>query len=246
MATLRNRRQIAAVSRETQESLRSSQSQNTSAPGNTEEFIVQVFEDIEGRVTKKLSQVFSRTASSILGALSKLDEFLLNPQVPTFSETIPGTLRSADVENQEPSQDRSQNDPHPEVEFSACCASNLTDSDPDAISHTVTRVLEEIPYCSPGTSSGKQKKERSISHAKFCSEITPAVFEAYQLLLALQQLANNNNSANFKNNINRISKLLKSLTTTMPIFKGKSEKIELFEDLFRSSLKIHNQLTEKN
>ena len=31
----------------------------------------------------------------------------------------------------------------------------------------------------------------------------------------------------------------------MPTFDGKSEKFELFEDLFQTSLKIHNQLTEK-
>ena len=30
----------------------------------------------------------------------------------------------------------------------------------------------------------------------------------------------------------------------MPTFDGKSEKFELFEDLFQTSLKIHNQLTE--
>ena len=32
----------------------------------------------------------------------------------------------------------------------------------------------------------------------------------------------------------------------MPIFDGKSEKFELFEDLFQASLKIHNQLTEED
>ena len=68
--------------------------------------------------------------------------------------------------------------------------------------------------------------------------------EADKILLALQQLANNNNSANFHNNINRFSKLPKSLTTPMHTFDGKSEKTELFEDLFQTSLKIHNQLTE--
>ena len=135
MATLRNRRELAAVSRETQEYPRNSQSQNSSAPGVTEEYIAQVFEEIEGRVTIKLSQEFSRTEFSILGSLSKLDEFLLNPQVRTFSGTVPGTFRSAYVENQEPSGDRSQNDPHPEMVFSACRASNLTDSDPDETSH---------------------------------------------------------------------------------------------------------------
>ena len=70
------------------------------------------------------------------------------------------------------------------------------------------------------------------------------LIEADQILLALQQLANINNSANFHNNINRIPKLPKSLTTTMPTFDGKTEKFELFEDLFQTSLKIHNQLTE--
>ena len=32
----------------------------------------------------------------------------------------------------------------------------------------------------------------------------------------------------------------------MPTFDGKSEKIELFEDFFQTSLKIHNQLTEED
>ena len=75
-----------------------------------------------------------RTESRILRALSKLDEFLLNPQIRAFIGTVLGTVQNADVENQEPNGDRSQNDPHPEVEFSACRASNLTDSDPDETS----------------------------------------------------------------------------------------------------------------
>ena len=110
--------------------------------------------------------------------------------------------------------------------------------------HDMTGIHEEVTYCSPSTSSGKQKKIRSTSQPQFCSENTPAMIEADQSLLALQQLANNNNSANFHNNINRISKLPKSLTTTMPTFDGKTEKFELFEDLFQTSLKLHNQLTE--
>ena len=46
--------------------------------------------------------------------------------------------------------------------------------------------------------------------------------------------------------MNRISKLLKSLTTTIATFDRKSEKIELFEDLFQTSSQNHNQLTEKD
>ena len=135
MATLRNKRKLPAMARETPEISRSHQWQNSAAPGITEDHVAQVFEMIDGRVTKKLSQEFSRTESRILGALSNLDEFLLNPQIQTFSGTTPGTFRNADVENQESSGDRSQNNPHPEVEFSACCASNLTGSDPDETSH---------------------------------------------------------------------------------------------------------------
>ena len=112
--------------------------------------------------------------------------------------------------------------------------------------HTMTATQEEIPYCSPTTSSGKQKKARSTIQPQFRSENTPATIEADQILLALQQLATNSNSANFNNNISRISKLPKSLTTTMPTFDGKSGKFELFEDLFQTSLIIYNQLTQED
>ena len=110
----------------------------------------------------------------------------------------------------------------------------------------VTAVQEETPYCFSGTSSGKQKKALSASQPQFRSENTPATIEADQILLALQQLPTNSNSSNVNNNSNRISKPPKSLTTTMPTFDGKSEKFELFEDLFQTSLKIHNQLTEED
>ena len=110
--------------------------------------------------------------------------------------------------------------------------------------HDMTEIHKEVTYCSPSTSSGKQKKNRSTIQPQFRSGNNPATIEADQIWLALQQLANINNSANFHNNINRISKLPKSLTTTMPTFDGKTEKFELFEDLSQTSLKIHNQLTE--
>ena len=119
--------------------------QNWAAPGIIEDYIVQVSEEIDRRVTMKLSQEFSRTESRILIALSYLDEFLLNPHMRTFSGTALGTFRIADVENQEPSGDRSQNDPHPEVEFSTCRASKLTDSDPDETSHNWIAVSSKKP-----------------------------------------------------------------------------------------------------
>ena len=136
MATLNNKRKLAAVSKETQEHHRNIQSQSPSVPGITEEYITQMSEEIEGSVTKKLFQEFSRTQSRILGALSKLDEFFLNPQRRILSGTVPGTFRSTDVENQEPSGNRSQNDPHPQVEFSVFQSRNLIDLDPEEPSHT--------------------------------------------------------------------------------------------------------------
>ena len=195
-----------------------------------------------------------------MGALSKLDEHLLNPQVRTCSVAVPGTSRNNISENRETTGDRSSDDPCPEVGYSFHHSGRMispeTKNHPQMVTgvtegireytHMMTATKEEIPYCSPTTSSGKQKKARSTSRPQFRSENTPATIEADQILLALQQLATNSNSANFKNNSSQISKLPKSLTTTIPTFDGKSEKFELFEDLFQTSLKIHNQLTEED
>ena len=119
MATLRNKRILEAVSRETLESTRNSRGPNTLDPEITQDYISQVSEEIKGRVTKKLSKEFSRTESRILGALSKLDEFLLNPQVRTCSVAVPGTSRNSNSENRETTGDRSSDDPYPEVSFSS-------------------------------------------------------------------------------------------------------------------------------
>ena len=268
MATLRNKRKLAAVSRETPESTRSGRTQNILDPELTQDYIFQVSEEIEGRVTKKLSKEFSRTESRILGALSKLDEFFLNPQVRTCSVAVPGTSRSSNLENQGTNEDRPSDDPGPEVEFSSphfgaethphmvTGATGEIRQCPHMVTgvtreirqhpHMTMETQEEITYCSTSTSTGKQKKARSTSQPQFRSENTPATLEADQILLALQQLATNSNPANLNNNISRISKLPKSLRTTMPTFDGKSEKFELFEDLFQTSLKIHNHLTEED
>ena len=117
MATLRNRKKLAAVSREPPEGSRSSKGQTVLDPELTPDYISQVSEEIEGRVTKKLSKEFSRTESRILGALSKLDEFLLNPQVRTCSVAVQGTSGNANSENRETHGDRSSNDPYPEVGY---------------------------------------------------------------------------------------------------------------------------------
>ena len=306
--TTRNKRKLAALNKENcEEHPRSNLAQNSSTPRSQEDYITQVSEEIEGRVTKRLSKEFSRTENRILGALARLDGFLMNPLLPGGSGTTPEPTRNASGINQGTNEDDSQNDPHPEAKLfhgqreqnsgtergydmvtgvterhdmvRAVQKESLWDYDMvtgatemnrnrhkmvtgvhrervyghDIVTgatqqigncHDLTGVHEEVTYCSPSTSSGKQKKNRSTSQPQFRSKNSPATIEADQILLALQQLANNNNSANFQNNINRISKLPKFLTTTMPTFDGTSEKFELFEDLFQTSLKIHNQLTE--
>ena len=237
---------------------RNGQSRNTSVPRINEEYITQVCEEIEGRITKKLSQEFNRIESCISDALSKLDEFLSNQQIQTHSKIVPGTFRNTNVENQGTNEDDSQSDPQPEAgifrgqttqnsgpkdcrdmvtgakrEIRQCrdtvtgvtreicqCRDMLTGIQgeiryrPDMVTgdsekvhndrDMVTAVQEEIPYCSSGFSSGKQKKARSTSQPQFRSENTPAPIEADQILLALQQLATNSNSANVNNNSNRI------------------------------------------
>ena len=287
MATLKNKRKLAAVTRDTQEEHPwNGQSRNTSVSRINEEYITQISVEIEGRVTKKLSEEFSRTESRILCVLSELDETHLNPQIRTHSGTVPGILWNTNVENQGTNEGDSRSDPHPEAgilrsqttqnsgpevghemmtrvqkqklcgndmvtraQKVSLCGHDMVTGVQEEIPnrpHIRTGIQEDIPYCPLGTSSGKQKEVRATSQPPFRSDNIPATIEADQSLLALQQLASNSNSVNINNSINKISKLPKSLTTTMPTFDGKSEKFELFEGLFQTSFKTNNQLTEED
>ena len=143
MATLREKRKLAAVSRETPEGSRSSRGQNVLDSELTQDYISQVSEEIEGRVTKKLCKEFSKTESRILGVLSKLDEFLLNPQVRTCSVAVQGTSRNANSENRETHGDRSSDDPYPEVGFFPHHSGQLKSPETETNSHVVT---ENYPH----------------------------------------------------------------------------------------------------
>ena len=147
MATLRNKRKLAAVSRKTTESTRSGRTENVLDPELTQDYISQVSEEIEGRVTKKLSKEFSRTESRILGALSKLDEFLLNPQVRTCSVAVPGTSRSNTLENQGTNEDRPSDDLGPEVEFS----SPLSGAETNSHTSCCEFIIDTVPIGQMGT-----------------------------------------------------------------------------------------------
>ena len=143
MATLRNKRKLAAVSRETPEGSRSSGRQNVLDPELTQDYISQVSEEIEGRGTKKLSREFSKTEPRILGALSKLDELLVNPQVRTCSVAVQRTSRKANSENRETHGDRSSDDPCPEVGYFPHHSGQLNSPETETNSYMVT---ENYPH----------------------------------------------------------------------------------------------------
>ena len=72
-----------------------------------------------------------------MGALSKLDEFFLNPQVWTCSVAVGGTSRNNDSENRKPPGDRSLGDPCPEAVFSTYHSGNLKDSELEESHHSM-------------------------------------------------------------------------------------------------------------
>ena len=101
MATLRNKRKLAAINRDNHEEYPGdNQARDTNVPRVQEDYITQVSEEIEGRVTEKLSHEFSKLESRIFGALFKLDEFLLNPQVLVHFKHVSETCRNSNGENQ--------------------------------------------------------------------------------------------------------------------------------------------------
>ena len=114
--TTRNKRKLAALNKENcEEHARSHLAQNSNAPRSQEDYITQVSEEIEGRVTKRLSKEFSRTENRILGALARLDDFLMNPLLQGHSEATPEASRNPLSTSQGTNEDDSQNDPHPEA-----------------------------------------------------------------------------------------------------------------------------------
>ena len=115
MAT-RNKRKLAALNKEKcEEHPRSNLTQNSNVLRSQEGYITQVSEEIEGRVTKKLSQEFSRTENRILGAVAKRDDFLMNPILQGHSGTTPDASRNVFSINQGTNEDDSQSDPLPET-----------------------------------------------------------------------------------------------------------------------------------
>ena len=77
MAT-QNKRKLAALNNENcEEHLRSNFAQNANVPRSQEDYISQVFEEIEGRVIKKLSKVF--TAKEFPPEKKAMERFCICP-----------------------------------------------------------------------------------------------------------------------------------------------------------------------
>ena len=93
--TTRNKRKLSELNKKNcEENPRNSMAQNSGAPRSQQDYITKVSEEIEGRVTKRLSKEFSRTENRIFGALARLDDFLMNPLLPGHSGATSEPLRS--------------------------------------------------------------------------------------------------------------------------------------------------------
>ena len=188
MATPRNKRKVAAVSRETPEGNRGSRGRNVLDPELTQDYISQVSEEIEGRVTKKLSKEFNKTESRILGALSKLDEFLLNPQVRTCSVTARGTSRNVNSDNQEIQGDRSSNDPYPEGGNFLHHSGQLNSPEASMVAEPYSNVVTEScshSYTGVGDRDSKRKTFLTITLPKLVNDIQKKLLKKLQTTLMI-------------------------------------------------------------
>ena len=114
--TTGNKRKLAALNKENcEDHPRSNLTKTSSAPRSQADYITQVSEENEGRVTKRLSKEFSRTENRFLGALARVDDFFMNTLLPGHSGTTPEPSRNAFKTSQGTNDDDSQNDPRPEA-----------------------------------------------------------------------------------------------------------------------------------
>ena len=81
-----------------------------------------------------------------MGTVSKLDKFLLNPQLRTCSVAVPGTSTKNASENREPTGDRFLGDRSPKGVFSACHSSNLFHSEQEEIHHSCNFIRCTFNY----------------------------------------------------------------------------------------------------
>ena len=157
--------------------------QNSNVPRSQEDYINRVFEEIEGEVTRKLSQEFSRTKNRILVVLSRLNNFFMNPLNQGHSRTALETSRSSYGTNQRMKEEDSQNDPQPGAGVFHNQSTRY--SGPEKGHNMVIGVHEEFTHCCASKSSVKQKKNHSSSQPQSRSENITATIEADQFFWPL-------------------------------------------------------------
>ena len=112
-----NKHKLAAISTETPRIILREASHGTSPFLKSTRIISRkLLRRLKAKTLRKLSLEVSETELRIFGPPSELDEFLLNPQTRTLFKTVPRTSRNADLENQPPTGDHSQNISYPDRE----------------------------------------------------------------------------------------------------------------------------------
>ena len=162
MKTLRVKKKLAVLNKEKREEHpRSNLAQNSNVPRSQQDYIIQVSEEIEARVTKKLFQEFNKKENCKLGALSRLDDFLMNLLIQYYSKTTPETSRYSYGANKGTSENETRSEHHLEAGLLLSQATENFGAEDD---HDMpTGVHEETICCSPNTASGKNKKKNSTS-----------------------------------------------------------------------------------
>ena len=131
-----------------------------------------------------------------LGALSKLDEFLLNQQTRILSGTFLGTSRNNDLENWEPTVSLPLSDLYAEVEFSTRQKGTSVVSSQVETSHNIDRLENTIAVT---YSYDDKKLERDIGRKPF---LFVAKFLIYKREEVFRQLRINGKLVNKSNKYN--------------------------------------------
>ena len=119
MAILRNKKKLAVLNKENgEEHPGRNVVQNSNAPRSQEDYITQIFVEIEVIVTTKLFQGFSKTENRILGALSRLYDVFMSPLIQGHSGIALEMSQNAYGTNQRTNEDNSQSDLRPEASTS--------------------------------------------------------------------------------------------------------------------------------
>ena len=137
---------LAAINKEDHEKhRRNNQARDSNGHGKQEDYLTQLSEENEDRVTTKLWEEISGRERGVLGALHKIDELLLNPQAWDHQAGVHSVLEtfwSLITDYQETNEDHSQNDTHHEARVSLSQSSqNLS---PD---ETSRKIKDFCSFC---------------------------------------------------------------------------------------------------